>query len=69
LQTNPISVERAFADANPGLRADMIQISCRRDTLTEVRLCIGRDLKSFVTCPAIQRSDCRARDISIPAGR
>jgi len=69
LQTNPLSVERAFSDANPGLRADMIQVSCRRDSLTEVRLCIGRDLKSFVTCPAIQRSDCRARDISIPAGR
>lgn len=69
LQTNPVSVERVFADANPGLRGDMMQVSCRRDTLTEVRLCIGRDLKSFVTCPAIQRSDCRARDISIPAGR
>lgn len=69
LQTNPVSVERVFAEANPGLRADMMQVSCRRETLTEVRLCIGRDLKSFVTCPAIQRSDCRARDISIPAGR
>lgn len=68
-QTNPVSVERVFAEANPGLRADMMQVSCRRETLTEVRLCIGRDLKSFVTCPAIQRSDCRARDISIPAGR
>lgn len=69
LQTNPVSVERVFAEVNPGLRADMMQVSCRRETLTEVRLCIGRDLKSFVTCPAIQRSDCRARDISIPAGR
>lgn len=69
LHTVPQSVERVFAEANPGLRADMMQVSCRRDTLTEVRLCIGRDLKSFVTCPAIQRSECRARDITIPAGR
>lgn len=69
LHTVPQSVERVFAEANPGLRADMMQVACRRDTLTEVRLCVGRDLKSFVTCPAIQRSECRARDITIPAGR
>ncbi len=69
LQTVPQSVERVFSEANPGLRADMMQVSCRRDTLTEVRICIGRDLRSFVTCPAIQRSECRARDITIPAGR
>lgn len=69
LQTTPQSVERVFADANPGLRADMIQIACRRDQLTEVRLCLSRDLKSFATCPAIQRSECRTRNITIPAGR
>lgn len=69
LNTTPQSVERVFSEANPGLRADMMQVACRRDTLTEVRLCVGRDLKSFVTCPAIQRSECRARDIVIPAGR
>lgn len=69
LQTNARSVERVFTEANPGLRADMMQVSCRRDTMTEVRLCVGRDLKSFVTCPALQRSECRAASITIPAGR
>lgn len=69
LQTTPLSVERVFAEANQGLRADMIQIACRRDQLTEVRLCMSRDLKSFVTCPAIQRRECRAQSITIPAGR
>lgn len=69
LKTNPQSLERVFSEANPGLRADMMQVACRRDTLTEIRICLGRDLKSFVTCPAIQRSECRARDITIPAGR
>jgi ribonuclease T2 len=62
-------VERAFADANRGLRPDMISLSCRRNMLEEVRICLSRDLRSFVTCPQVDRAGCRSRDISLPAPR
>lgn len=62
-------IERAFVDANRGLRPDMISLSCRRDMLEEVRICIGKDLRSFVTCPQVDRAGCRSRQISLPPPR
>ncbi|PZU94138.1 MAG: ribonuclease T [Chelatococcus sp.] len=64
-----IDIERAFAAANPGLRADMMSVACRRDTLQEVRICFTKDLRGFRTCPEVDRSGCRAREISVPAPR
>ena len=51
-------VERAFAAANPGLRADMISVVCRRGLLQEVRICFDRDLRGFRRCPEVDRSGC-----------
>ncbi|MBM6592769.1 ribonuclease T2 family protein [Microvirga pudoricolor] len=65
----PLEIERAFADANPGLRPDMMSVSCRRDTLQEVRICLTRDLRGFRPCPEIDRNSCRAGQIGIPATR
>lgn len=65
----PLELERAFADANPGLRADMMSVSCRRGILQEVRICFGRDLRGFRTCPEVDRSGCRGGEVEINAGR
>jgi ribonuclease T2 len=53
-----IDVERAFADANPGLRPDMMAIVCRRGVLQEVRVCMAKDLRGFRRCPEVDRSGC-----------
>lgn len=69
VDTSPIEVERAFVDANKGLRADMMSVQCRRQQLTEVRICLSKDLRSFVSCPEVNRSSCRTRDITLPVSR
>ncbi|MBN9062863.1 MAG: ribonuclease T [Rhizobiales bacterium 65-9] len=65
----PMAIERAFVAANPGLRADMIGVSCQRGVLQEVRICLDRNLKGFRMCPEVGRRDCRAPEISVPAPR
>lgn len=64
-----VDIERAFTAANPGLRSDMMSVACRREVLQEVRICLSRDLRSFRTCPQVDRSGCRARDITVKAPR
>ena len=64
-----IDLERAFVAANPGLRSDMMSVACRRDVLQEVRICFTRDLRGFRTCQEVDRSGCRAREITVKAPR
>lgn len=65
----PLDLERAFVAANPGLRADMMSVSCKRNLLQEVRICFTRDLRGFQSCPEVNRAGCRARDIKVNAIR
>jgi len=62
----PRSVESAFINANPGLSSGSIAVTCKENALSEVRICLTRDLK-FRTCQEVNRDDCRASRISIPA--
>lgn len=69
-RTTPMEIERAFAEANPGLRTDMMSVTCARGgKLEEVRICLSRDLRSFRPCEEVDRDSCRAREISVPAAR
>lgn len=65
----PTEIERAFMAANPGLRPDMIAVSCGRRILQEVRICLDRDLRGFRQCPEVDRNGCRASDVAVPAIR
>lgn len=62
-------IERAFALANPGLRPDMMAVTCRKGMLEEVRVCLTRDLRGFRPCEEVTRDSCRTRDIVVPAAR
>jgi ribonuclease T2 len=66
---SPIDIERAFIAVNPGLRADMIAISCKKSVLNEVRICLTKDLRSFRTCEEVDRGGCRTREITVPPVR
>jgi ribonuclease T2 len=66
---SPVDIERAFIAANPGLRADMIAISCRRSVLDEVRVCLSKDLRGFQSCQEVDRGGCRTREIVVPPVR
>lgn len=66
-RTTPQNLERAFGQANPGLRPDMISVTCRQGSLQEVRICLEKDLSGFRRCPEIDRAACRFGPIRVPA--
>ena len=66
-ETTPAAIERAFAEANPGLRPDMMSVQCRRGALQEVRICMTRDLRDFTRCPEVDRRACRFGPVRVPA--
>jgi ribonuclease T2 len=65
----PVEIERAFAEANPGLRPDMMAVACRRGLLQELRICMDRDLRGFRRCPEVDRSGCGFGEIRIAPTR
>lgn len=65
----PLEIERAFANANPGLRPEMMSVSCGRRVLQEIRICLDKDLRNFRQCQEVDRSGCRAGEVSVPAVR
>lgn len=64
----PADVERAFIEANPRLRPSMIAVGCKDGDLSEVRICMTRDLE-FRPCAEVDRRACRAGRVSLPAAR
>jgi ribonuclease T2 len=67
--TVPASVvEEAFLEANPGLKPDQITILCDDGLISEVRLCLTRDLEPR-RCGADVISDCRMKDAVLEAVR
>jgi ribonuclease T2 len=66
---SPGDVTKAFLDANPALRPEMLAAICQHGTLDEVRVCFNRDLKSFRACPEVVREGCRGETMAIPAVR
>ncbi len=54
-------VEEAFLEANPGLTADMITVTCRDRAIREARICLTRDL-SPRPCGEGLRRDCPLDD-------
>ena len=55
----PKVVEAAFLQANPGMEADGVTITCRDGYIQEARICLSRDLDP-VPCGQDVVQDCRA---------
>ena len=65
---SPGEAEQSFIEANPGLDASEIAVSCDRRFLRELRICMTKDLR-FRACPEIDRRACRAAKIVMPPMR
>jgi ribonuclease T2 len=65
---SPRAVEAAFVDANPGLPADGIAVTCDNRRLREVRLCLTRDLQ-FRACPEVDARGCGRGRVVMPPVR
>ena len=68
LSVTPAAVEDAFIKANSGLSESGIAIGCDKKRLTEVRLCLSKDLQ-FRDCPEIVRRSCRRDELIMPPQR
>src|ERR1700676_4654076 len=61
----PAEVGDAFVKANPGLTRAGIAVSCDSKRLTEVRICIGKDLQ-FRDCAEVEQHSCRREQVVMP---
>src|SRR5215471_6547450 len=61
----PAEVADAFVKANAGLTRASVAVACDAKRLTEVRICIGKDLK-FHDCGEVEQHTCRRAQIVMP---
>ncbi len=64
----PGEVLDAFLQANPKLSRDDIAVACDSKRLTEVRICMAKDL-SFRQCPQVAERSCTRDKVLMPAVR
>ena len=68
ISVTPGQVAGAFLKANPQLARDAINVSCDGRRLTEVRICLTKEL-TFRSCPEMARYSCRRDKVVMPAVR
>lgn len=61
----PADVEEAFVKANPGLSSAAVSVTCNRTRLSEVRICLSKDLQ-FRSCEDLERRACRRDQVTMP---
>src|SRR6185437_116597 len=61
-------VAAAFHTANPAMPESALTVACSRGELSEVRLCLSRDLR-LRSCGRGVRSSCPSSPIEVPASR
>ncbi|HEY3440956.1 MAG TPA: ribonuclease T2 [Paludibaculum sp.] len=66
LNPSPGEVKQEFLKANPGMTADSIAIQCSANYLSEVRVCLDRNLKPI---PCADKRECRAPKVRMPPVR
>jgi ribonuclease T2 len=65
---SPDAIEEAFVKVNPGLSRSAIAVICSKARLSEVRLCMSKDLQ-FRACEEIDRRACRRDQVTMPPVR
>ena len=64
----PGEAEQAFLQANPGLKAEGVAVTCDHRYLREVRICMTKEL-GFRDCPEIDRRACSIDKVVMPPMR
>jgi ribonuclease T2 len=68
LTVTPDAVEEAFVKSNPGLTRAGIAVSCDSKRLSEVRICLSKDLQ-FRDCAETDNRTCRRDTLVMPPSR
>jgi ribonuclease T2 len=61
----PAEIEDAFIKVNPGLSSSAIAVTCEKTRLSEVRICMSKELQ-FRACEEIDRRACRREQVVMP---
>jgi ribonuclease T2 len=61
----PLEIEEAFIRANPGLSDSAISVTCDSKRLSEVRICMNKDMQ-FRACEETDRRACRRDQVMMP---
>jgi len=67
-EVTPAEVEDAFLKVNPGMSAGSISVTCDSKRVSEVRVCMNRDLQ-FRDCSELERRSCTRPKLAMPAVR
>ena len=65
---SPEELEADFIKANPGLSASAISVTCDSRRLSEVRICMSKDLQ-FRACGDNERRACNRKEVLMPPVR
>ncbi|KWV58921.1 ribonuclease T [Bradyrhizobium macuxiense] len=65
---SPDDLEAAFIKVNPGLSSSAIAVTCDSRRLSEVRICLSKDLQ-FRSCEELDRRACRRDEVLMPPMR
>ncbi|THV25655.1 ribonuclease T2 family protein [Peteryoungia ipomoeae] len=68
LRVSPAAIEQSFIRANPGLARSGIAVTCEREKIDEIRICLDTGL-GFRACPEVDSRSCRRTEIAIPPAR
>jgi len=68
MTVSPDEVEEAFVKANAGMSRAGIAVTCGGPRLSEVRICMSRELQ-FRECPEIDRRACKRDKLNMPPVR
>jgi len=64
----PADLEAAFIKVNPGLSSSAISVTCSSRRLSEVRICLSKDMQ-FRACEETDRRACRRDQVTMPPMR
>jgi ribonuclease T2 len=64
----PGDIEAAFIKINPGLNDSAISVTCSSRRLSEVRICLSKEMQ-FRACDEIDRRACRRDEVVMPPVR
>ena len=67
-RASPATVERLFVSANDGLSTAGMSVQCRNGLMTEVRICLTKNL-DFRQCDEVDADRCRRAEIAVPSVR
>jgi ribonuclease T2 len=66
ITATPDQIADAFVKANPGLTRASMALGCDAKRLTEVRVCVGKDLH-FHECAEVEQRSCKREQLTMPA--